>query len=320
MLSLASPWLLVLLPLPLLAARILPPVQGRGSALVVPGTISRRFAGGRKRGAAIGRWILPGLLWLALVTALAGPRIVMTSAAAPTSGREIVLALDLSGSMVTPDFTLDGEVAPRVDVVKRVASSFVRGRKGDRLALVLFGSEAYFATPQTYDVEAVASAIEEAAIGISGRATGISDALGLALKRLEQADAMSKVVILLSDGVNNSGAVRPRGAAQLAAELGIRVHTIALGPEDLAESGSAQRGGVDTETLRAIARISGGEAFRVRTTEDLERVAAEIDRLETNERDGPTAELYRDLWLWPGSLAFLLAAAMTVLGGRASRW
>ncbi len=260
------------------------------------------------------RWGLPALLWLALVVALAGPRIVTPSLATPVSGREIMIALDLSGSMITKDFELDGEKAQRVDVVKRVASAFARRRKGDRLALVLFGSDAYFATPQTYDVEAVASAIEEATIGISGRATGISGALGLALKRLGESDAASKVLILLSDGVNNSGAVKPRDAAQLAKDLDVRVHTIALGPDDLEEGASAQKGGVDSETLRAIARISGGTAFRVKTTVDLENVAREIDRLEGSDRVGPTAEFYRDLWIWPALLAFL--AALGVLFDR----
>ncbi len=310
MISLASPWALLLFPLPLLVMRLLPPVRALGNALVVPGTVSRRLAGDETGRSLLRLWAVPTLLWVSLVVGLAGPRVVVPSLAAPVSGREIVLAIDLSGSMVTPDFELNGAKAPRVDVVKEVASSFVRGRKGDRLALVLFGSDAYFATPQTYDVEAVASAIEEAVIGISGRATGISGALGLALRRLDETEARSKVVILLSDGVNNSGAVRPRDAAQLAAELGVRVHTIALGPDDYAEGTRVQQGGVDTQTLRAIARISGGESFRVKTTEDLRRVAEEIDRLETDARDGPAAEHYRDLWVWPGLLAFVLALVL----------
>jgi len=273
----ATPLFFLLLPLPLLAMGLLPPVRAQGAALVVPGSILARFAGEGRGPSALRRWGLPAMLWLALVVALAGPRVVVPAIAAPVSGREIVLALDLSGSMITKDFELDGKTAQRVDAVKRVASAFVRRRQGDRLALVLFGSEAYFATPQTYDVEAVAGAIEEATIGISGRATGISGALGLALKRLRQSEATSKVVILLSDGVNNAGAVKPRDAAQLAAETGVRVHTIALGPNDLIDRKSAQRGGVDTDTLTAIARISGGTAFRVKTTADLERVTAAID-------------------------------------------
>jgi len=310
----ATPLFLLLLPLPLLTLRMLPPVRARGGALVVPDSVLRRFSGEGGGASVVRRWGLPAVLWVALVVALAGPRVVVPSAAAPVSGREIVLALDLSGSMITEDFELDGEQAQRVDVVKRVASAFVRRRRGDRLALVLFGSEAYFATPQTYDVESVAAAIEEATIGISGRATGISGALGLSLKRLGQSDAVSKVVILLSDGVNNSGAVKPRDAAKLAEALDVRVHTIALGPDDLLAGGIAQKGGVDSTTLKAIARMSGGTFFRVRTTADLEAVARDIDRLEGSGRIGPTAELYRDLWIWPAIVAF--CAALGVLFDR----
>lgn len=312
--SFATPLFLLLLPLPFVVMRFLPAVRTRGSALIVPGTVLRRFSVEGGSPSVLRRWGLPALLWLGLVVALAGPRIVVPSLATPVSGREIMIALDLSGSMITKDFELDGEKAQRVDVVKRVASAFARRRRGDRLALVLFGSEAYFATPQTYDVEAVAAAIEEATIGISGRATGISGALGLALKRLGESDAESKVLILLSDGVNNAGAVKPRDAAQLALNLGVRVHTIALGPDDQRDGASAQKGGVDTETLKAIARISGGTSFRVKTTEDLEDVAREIDRLEGSDRIGPTAEFYRDLWIWPALLAFL--AALGVLFDR----
>ncbi len=312
--SFATPLFLLLLPLPLLTIWILPVVRVRGSALIVPGTILGYFSGEGGSSSGIRRWGLPALLWFSLVIALAGPRVVVPSLATPVSGREIMIALDLSGSMITEDFELDGQKARRVDVVKRVASAFVRRRRGDRLALILFGSEAYFATPQTYDVEAVAAAIDEATIGISGRATGISSALGLALKRLDTSDAVSKVLILLSDGVNNSGAAKPRDVAQLAKSLDIRVHTIALGPEDLRVGVSAQKGGVDSETLTAIARISGGTAFRVKTTPDLQQVAEEIDRLEGSDRIGPVAEFYRDLWIWPGFLAFL--AALGVLFDR----
>ncbi len=306
----ATPLFLLLLPLPLIAMRLLPPVRARGSALIVPDSILQQFSREGAGSSVLRRWGLPALLWLALVIALAGPRIVVPSVAAPVSGREIILALDLSGSMVTKDFELDGQKAQRIDVVKRVSSALVRRRRGDRVALVLFGSKAYFATPQTYDVESVAATIEEATIGISGRATGISGALGLALKRLKQSDAHSKVVILLSDGVNNSGAVKPRGAAQLAALNDVRVHTIALGPEDLLEGGIAQKGGVDSATLAAIARISGGTFFRVKSTADLEQVARDIDRLERSDRIGPIAEFYRDLWMWPALVAFLAALGL----------
>ena len=311
--SFADPWLLLLLPVPLLVHRFAPPARDSGAALRVPEGIARRFSLVQGMAGLLGdtRRMLPVLVWVCLVAAIAGPRQIVPNLAAPTSGREIVLALDLSGSMVTRDFDLDGRTSRRIDAVKRVASAFVRGRGGDRLALVLFGSKAYFATPQTYDVEAVASAIEEAVIGISGRATAIGDALGLSLKRLDGSDADIRVVILLSDGINNSGPVRPRDAARLAADKDIRVHTIAMGPAQGEDSDAFDA--VDVAELQAVAEISGGRSFHVRTTEDLVAVADEIDRLESRSAEGPRADLYRDLWLWPAGAALLGLLALIAL-------
>ncbi len=315
--GLADPWFLVLLPLPLLVMTL----SGRGSeggdALIVPDAIGARLSGasGGLGAARMARY-MPLLIWVLLVLALAGPRKVIPSLAAPTTGREVVLAIDLSGSMVRKDFSVDNQTVTRLDAVKHVATEFIKRRAGDRVALVLFGSQAYFATPQTYDVNAVARAIDAATIGVSGRATAISEALGLSLKRLSGSEATSKVVVLLSDGVNNSGPVRPRDAAELARQHGVRVHTIAMGDKDY-DPATRARDAVDTATLAAIADISGGRSFRIRTTEELQQVADEIDKLEGNDADGPAAELYRDFWIWPAGVGFLLLVGLMVALSRA---
>jgi Ca-activated chloride channel family protein len=317
MLSLATPLALLLLPLPLLAVRFLPPLSGGSGALVVPLTIATRMgaADGAGPGGAGRKWI-PLALWVALVVALAGPRIVMPNPALPASGRDIVLALDLSGSMEKEDFELDGAPARRLDAVKRVVIDFVRQRTGDRVGLVIFAEKAFFAAPPTFDVEAVARIVEEATIGISGRSTAISDGLGLALKRLEASTSPSRVVILFSDGVNTSGNVEPRDAARLARELGVRVHTIALGQYDTSD-GSGNRDAVDAETLQAVAQMSGGTNFRVRTTADLVDVGRTIDAMETNPAKAPAVQIYRDLWVFPAGLALLLALALLLVKRRA---
>lgn len=310
----ADPLFLLLLALPLLIPRIRLNASGTGAALIVPEAIGRKLSAGSMTGTAsrLAGWWLPWTVWICLVVAFAGPRQLIANPALPVSGRDLVLALDLSGSMVREDFELDGKRVQRLDAVKHAATEFVRGRAGDRVALVVFASKAYFATPQTYDVAAVAHAIDTASIGIAGRATSISDGLGLALKRLQDSAATSKVVVLLSDGSNNSGAVRPRDAARLARELGVRVHTIALGPA-AGEQGADDRDAVDVATLSAIAEISLGETFRVRTTEDLVAVTEAIDRLETDTDDGPNALAYRELWVWPASVAFLLVFGSVAL-------
>ncbi len=310
MFELAQPLALILLPLPLLVQRLLAAQDATGRALVLPRRVGEELlARARRGGTGTAGRLRDGALWLAwglMVLALAGPRDLAPVSALKVSGRDLAIALDLSGSMVRDDFYLDDRQVTRLEAVQTVGASFARRRGGDRLALIVFGSEAYYATPFTFDNEAVAQAIETSVIGISGRATNISDGLGLALKRMQDSAAQTKVVILLSDGVNNAGVTNPRGVAELAARMGVRVHTIALGPKDVASAEEGERGVVDARTLRLIADISGGESFRVRTTEDLQEVAAALDRLEANDSDGLAAEIYREYWPWPAALATIL--------------
>jgi Ca-activated chloride channel family protein len=312
MFGFADPLVLLLLPVPLLAWRLLRDRSTGGAALMVPEGIGARLgAGAGRAGAGLTQIALPLLLWAALVVALAGPRQMVANPALPVSGRDLVLALDLSGSMIREDFAIDGQEVSRLAALKHVATRFVMRRGGDRVALVIFGSKAYYATPPTHDVAAVARAIDEAEIGISGRATGISGAMGLAFKRLGESPAKAKVVILLSDGVHNSGPVKPRDAARLAGELGIRVHTIAMGPRDLSNA-DGERDAVDAEALNAIAELSGGAFFRVKTTEDLVAVTEEIDRLEAIATDGPSALVHRPLWPWPAGFAALITFGLMI--------
>ena len=309
--DLAAPLVLLLLPLPLLATRLLPPRRISGAALAVPEGIGNALIGAGQKGAGrrerranlLALWTV----WALLLLALAGPRTLAPVSALKVSGRDLAIVLDLSGSMVRDDFHLDGAPITRLEAVTTIGADFARRRAGDRVALIVFGSEAYYASPFTFDVEAVARRIEESAIGISGRATNISDGLGLALKRLADSQAQSRVVILLSDGSNNAGATNPRGVAGLAAEMGVRVHTIALGPKDLTEADEGERGVVDAATLQAISDVSGGESFRVRTTDDLVAVTEALDELESTDSDGLAAEVFHELWIWPAGLALLLS-------------
>ncbi len=310
MFEFADLWVFVLLPLPFLVARLLSPNVLSGRALEVPERIAEGLLAAAQKQSGRARLALSqALLWAAwalLLCALAGPRDLSPVPALKVSGRDLAFVIDLSGSMVRDDFHLDSQKITRLDAVKTVGADFARRRGGDRMELIVFGSQAYYATPFTFDVEAVAQSIETAVIGISGRATNMSDGLGLALKRLGESKAASRVVILLSDGVNNAGATKPRGVAQLAAAMGVRVHTIALGPKDLATAAAGERGVVDAATLSAIAEISGGESFRVRTTEDLVEVADALDRLEATDSDGLAAEVYDEYWPWPAALAAIL--------------
>ncbi|MGY2048210.1 VWA domain-containing protein [Methylobacterium sp. JK268] len=309
--DLAAPLALLLLPLPLLAARLLPAERAGGAgALLVPASIVARIGRAedlraRARRVALLAW----LLWACLVAALAGPRLVLPAAALPASGREIMLTLDLSGSMERIDFSLDGRNISRLAAVKQVGADFIRRRAGDRIGLVIFADQADVAAGLTFDTASVARALEEAQIGLVGRSTGIGDGLGLALKRLAATTAREKVVILLSDGANNAGQTTPHDVAGLARDLGIRVHTIALGPRDLSDAGD-DPDVVDTEALKDVSATSGGRFFRVRTTDDLAAVAQSIDAIEGGRAKAPPVPLRRDLWPWPGGVALLTALGL----------
>jgi Ca-activated chloride channel family protein len=308
MIDLAHPLLLLLLPLPFLV-RLLPARGAGGQALWLPPSIAAGAGAAARRDLGRPGLLLAGL-WLCLVVAIAGPQRLVTVPDRTASGRDIVLALDLSGSMAIEDFSLDGEIASRLEAVKRVAAGFVEARRGDRIGLVIFADRAYVAAPLTYDLTAVGRAIETAEIGLTGRSTAISDGLGLALKRILDDPAPSRVVVLLSDGRDTAARLDPRQVARLAAENGVRVHTIALGPEDLEER-PASRDAVDIVTLREIAETSGGQTWRVRDLDDLTAMAAELDRLEPNPSARPPLIRQRPLWMWPAAaaLALCLAAA-----------
>ncbi len=314
MISLGAPLFLLALPLPVLVWLWAPLRRATGPVLSVPFALDQH----QTQALSVRRlkpMLLPFLAWVLLIVAIAEPRRLTHSDALPISGRDLIVALDLSGSMVREDFILNGQADSRINVVKSVGSDFVRGRGGDRVALLVFGSKPYFATPFSYDVASVAVKIEEAVIGISGRATNISGAIGLALKRFEGSDASSKVLILLSDGENTAGNTSPLAAARLAKELGVRIHTIAMGVADKA-SAPDEQGVVDATMLRNAADISGGETFRVRNSEDLAEAAEALDQLERTDRNGLPAELFTPLWIFPAFGAFLLMGWLLWRGER----
>ena len=304
----AFPLALLMLPLPLLM-RLVPPGRSN-SGLWVPAHIFQGITPAEPLGDRLGSALcLMG--WFALCLAMTGPRINIQSDIISTSGRDIVLAMDLSGSMKKEDFVLNGAPVSRLQAVKRTASDFVEARRGDRMGLVIFGERAYFAQPLTFDVDAVARAIEETRIGISGHSTALSDGMGLAMKRLAISDAATRVVVILSDGIDTSGTVNAIDAARLAKEMGIRIHTIALGPQDL-ESNPAAHDAVDAHTLREMASASGGESYRVRNMQDLRAMAESLDRLEPNPRLRPPLQLWQPLWHWPATLALIILLLITV--------
>lgn len=328
---LAWPWMLLALPLPLLAWW-LPPLRRRGGAsLRVP--LGERLALVEQgAGATPGRrfpWLL-ALAWIALCLAAARPQQLGEPVQPPLEGRELMLALDLSGSMQEPDMMLGGRPVDRLTAAKAVLADFLDRRRGDHIGLLVFGRHAYVLAPLTRDHATVRQQLADSVVGLAGQETAIGDAIGLAVKRLrpepggvhgsprDDGKARDRVLVLLTDGVNTAGLLDPLKAAGLAADNGVRVHTIAFGGDGTLSIFGFQipRGGeqIDEATLRAIAEETGGVFFRARDTAELAGIYAEIERLEPVELPGVAVRPRVERYHWPLALAFVAGLLSLALG------
>jgi Ca-activated chloride channel family protein len=319
-LTLALPWVLLVVPLPWLIARLLPPSGAEsGAALRLPFLAELEQLGATREATHSRlRLVLAWLAWLLLVAAAAQPQWLGDPIKLPVSGRDLMLAVDVSGSMAEEDYSLNGRSATRLDVVKTVAGRFIEQRDGDRLGLILFGSRAYLQTPLTYDRQTVAQMLNEAVIGLAGRETAIGDAIALAVKRLREQPEDNRVLILLTDGANTAGNIAPLDAARLAAGEHIRIYTIGIGSGQVGVRtpfGTLLQSGnnLDPQTLKAIARTTGGRYFEATNTAQLETVYSELDRLEPSVRDTLTYRPKTALYYWPAGAALLIALALLLL-------
>jgi Ca-activated chloride channel family protein len=311
-LVLAWPWLLLLLPLPWLARRLLRPAPDAGlQALRVPwfGLIRDTASTWLKKPLLAA---IAALAWLLLVLAAARPQWVGEIVTLPVTGRDLLLAVDISGSMDTQDMFLAGEPVNRLAVVKQVAGEFIQRRRGDRVGLVLFGSRAYLQTPLTFDTETTAILLAESEIGLAGRETAIGDAIGLAVKRLREDAASERVLVLLTDGANTSGEVQPMQATEFAAREGLKIYTVGVGADEMMVRdffGSRvvnPSADLDEDTLRAIAERTGGAYFRARDAQALAEIYRRLDELEPVESDQEVIRPIDELFHWPLGAAFLL--------------
>jgi len=313
MLEFAWPWLFLVLPLPWLVRRLLPPVRRREAALRVPFLDDFREPAGAARSVAGGSrsalW-LGALAWLLLVTAAARPQWQGEAVPLPREGRDLMLAVDLSGSMAERDFTLGNRWVDRLTATKVVVGDFIERRKGDRIGLILFGDRAYLQAPLTHDRKTVKQLLDETFIKMAGQKTAIGDAIGLAIKRLRGKQG-EKVLILVSDGENTAGQVDPLKAAELAHEEGLRIYTVGIGSETpLDPFGLSTGSGLDERTLEAIARITGGRYFRARDTDSLIRIYDAIDRLEPVAGEARLFRPVDERFHWPLAASLLLALGL----------
>ncbi len=282
MFELGAPLWLLALPLALIA-----PWLGRGGRLRWPALPASGVAHTPRTVLAWLPRFFGALGMAALVVALARPQLVDRQRVVESEGIDILLVLDVSGSMEAADYRLGGRSASRLDAAKEVIASFVEGRPDDRIGLVVFGEEAFTQVPLTLDHDGLVGFLGQVQIGVAGeRSTAIGDAIAVAGSRLADLEAESRVVILLTDGRNNAGQVEPLQAAEAAASLGIKVYTVGMGSSGggggvfggLFRSG---RGDLDERTLKAIAKLTDAQYFRAQDTTSLADVYDTIDALET---------------------------------------
>jgi Ca-activated chloride channel family protein len=271
--------------------------------------------------------LLRRLRWLALALALVGlarPQLGLGESKVKASGIDIVVALDLSGTMRSEDFELRGQPANRLDVAKEVLQAFVQKRANDRIGLVAFAGRPYIAAPPTLDHDFLLQTIDRLALGSIEDGTAIGSALGAALNRLKDVAARSRIIILMTDGQNNAGKVPPATAAEAAQSLGVKVYTIGVGTRGQAPLPYLDAFGykryrqvevdIDEDTLKQIAQRTGGAYYRATDSARLREIYNEIDRLEKTEVEVKKYQRYRELFPWAVLPAFLLVLIELILG------
>ena len=327
MLNLAWPWILTLVLLPLVLKWRKPGAQSVDAPVLPVGHWLSDLPGVSRRGHAAPLWkqLLLGLTWTLLIIALARPQYVGEQVQMPVSGRDLMLVVDISPSMDEQDMVLQGRSINRLQAVKRVLNDFISRRQGDRLGLILFGTEPYVQAPLTFDLETVRTLMQEAGLGMAGRATAIGDAVGLATKRLRDRPQDQRVVVLLTDGANTAGEITPDKATEIATAASIRLYTIGIGAETMVQRGLLGSRRVnpsrdlDENLLTRMAQQTGGEYFRARSLPELELIYESIDQLEPIELEGKFYRPVTELYVWPAGMAIILLLVFMLIS-RGREW
>ena len=307
MFEFAWPWMFLLLPLPWLSYRCLRRAELHGPALLAP--FVRRFSAGAAETRSHSRVSVAAVLlligWIALLCAAAKPQRSGDPIPLPREGRDLMLAMDISDSMQTADMLVERQLIPRLVIVKYILSEFLKKREGDRVGLILFGSQAYLQAPLTFDLKTVDVYLQETALRLAGMRTAIGDAIGLAVKRLQDRPSSQRVLILLTDGQNTAGNIEPRKAADLAKQAGVKIYTVGVGAENTLQYMASD---LDEETLQYVASSTGGKYYRARNPAELLAIYEELDKIEQVEQDANYLRPVESLYYYP--LAVSLFAIM----------
>jgi Ca-activated chloride channel family protein len=305
--------LLLLLPLPawLKGRRGRPPAFLYSSVKLVEGLTRVR----RSRAGAF----LVALRWIVLaifIVALAQPRLTKSTTEVKASGIDIVCALDLSGSMTTEDYVVNGQHVSRIDMAKPVLKEFIEERPNDRIGLVVFAAQAFIAAPMTLDHDFLLDTVDRLGIGsINSDATAIGDGIITALNRLRNLKSKSRIIVLMTDGANNSGKIDPITATEAAQALGVKIYTIGLGNREMVEAMGLPPGYLpDEDTLQQISQMTGGKYYRADNSEKFKAIYAEIDKLEKSEAVINKYTQFRELFPWVISCGLALLLVEIMLG------
>ena len=320
MLSFVWPWFYLILPLPFLYRKLRRSANSESPYLESTILLSIAETQNRLVSSTSQRRLLILLLiiaWLSLVTAIARPVNIGDPVALPTTGRDILLAVDISGSMEREDMIINGRQVDRLYAVKSVVSEFVNTREGDRLGLILFGERAYLQTPLTFDTKTLQDLLIEAQIGFAGNGTAIGDAIGLSVKKLKERPDSNRVLILLTDGSNTAGVLSPSEASDIAKKAKVKIYTIGIGDGRqrnqvlFGQTLVNQNNDLDERTLTAIADLTGGKYFRARDPRELRSIYDQLNKLEPIDQDEELLRPITSLFHWP--LALFLTCSLLII-------
>ncbi len=321
------PWLGLLIPLPFIVRYLFPPCRKASSLLVpeiyFPGLprLKQAFSKAMPRSKLKDHlfFAILSLLWLFLVLAVMRPQLVDQFTEVQNEGYDLMLAVDISGSMKALDFSTRSKTISRLDVTKDVVGKFVHDRKGDRVGLILFGENAYLQVPLTLDTLSISQMLQNAVVGMAGDGTAIGDAIGLAVRNLRDRPEGSRVIILLTDGVDTASSIPPIEAAKLAKQYGIRIYTIGIGKKGLVpyptEWGNIVMAEVpmDEQLLKEIASLTKGDYFRATDQQALEAIYTKINNLERTKANVRTYLIRKPLYPYPLAAAVVLLLILCVL-------
>jgi len=315
-LQLTWPQLLWLLPLPLLFYFFLPPTKKEEPALLIP-TFHRLSHYPSSSGIRMNwlKLLMLFLIWIATLLAATRPQWIGEPIQLPSSGRDLLLAVDISQSMEIEDMVIKNQQHSRILVVKSIVKDFVEKRNGDRLGLVVFGTRAFLHVPLTFDRKVIGQQLQEAQLGFAGPSTAIGDAIAIAVKKLRELpeqERNGRVLILLTDGANTAGEIQPREAARLAKTARVKIYTIGLGADSMIERGFLfnreinPSADLDENTLKYIAEETGGQYFRARDPQQLQSVYQHINQLEPLPQEAETFRPIKELFHYPLTIAMTL--------------